>query len=272
MSHEFARGHAAAHGYDSVQMGDTRYTWGELLDEVERASARTDRGKIGSADLYVKDADPEFAVMEEIATVALSYLDIDHTGSFYDDSTGEVVQEAVGDDALELYEHDTARRNSSCSPEDIRARIGECLQGADAGPRVSPASFYDAFTAKYVLGDDDIGGNMLDDGRGRVQAIDFKFGGRPIEAVDQHVRDRASDAADYLDIDFSRDRFYNHIEDRVEHVDTAALERSIVTRLGPRNATEHREQIDTVIQNIEDIRDGKLWEIYAADQPGPGAT
>lgn len=222
-------------------------SWRDALESQEQvreggySEGSVHRGEVGGRTYYVKENHEGSRVRDVLAYNIMDMMGISHPSGFLDTETGELVEETVGEEAIFLENYERSQDSGRSSPD--------------------MASFYNAFTAKYVMGDGDFTENMALLPDGTVMPFDFEIAGKPIEGgYDRRFIDHLRIRARKVGVDFSLETAYEYIEDKVEEVDMDELEQELESTLPEGLDESTRRDIEKVKSNLRHIKSGLLEE------------
>ncbi len=165
---------------------------------------------------------------------------------------------------------DEAREASvmeSAGAEDV-SPVGRYRQGGDDH---RPEDYRAAVAGKILVGDTDLGGNVVTSSDGEFHPIDFDLAGGDLARKDERVANadtgldesydglwdkvasRATSNARHFDYDYDSDGVASHTRSLAESVDPDALERGLTD-----NPNLSRRRRETVIDNVRALRRGDL--------------
>lgn len=207
--------------------------------------------------VYIQEASDNWDRKDELthlqAKTTMDHLDVRAPNMHYNAEEDVILMEDIGE--------------NSNRPNRKAVESGELYANADK------EKFLDAICAKYVVGDTDLSGNIMLDDNGEFYPIDYDLAGSKLtdkkemaNNPDRHayhedgLLGKMMETIDYhfnshLDQEVTEDDIVEKLEELVEDLDIEELEDNFERLDG-----EGGEIGNAIIQNINDIREGTLWE------------
>lgn len=215
---------------------DALETRTELVEE-DYNQGSVYRGSVGNSIYFVKEDKTGSRRVDALAYTVMDEMGVPHADGFYDQDTEELVEQEIDATGL-LKEYDG---------------------GEPGAPRLSSTGLYDALVAKYVLGDPDLTENMAVGPAEDVTPFDCELAGDRIDrGFDDRFLDHVAVITDSHGIDFTPERFYDVVRDRVDRIDLDRVRDRKAQLLTDSTATDVARRMEGIVHNIELIRGGWL--------------
>jgi len=210
------------------------------------------------------------------------YVTLDTSQTAGDTLESAAIVDEVSDAIGEADDPDAERPSfpEVAVDEAREASVMESVGAADAGPVSryrgggddhSAADYRAAIAGKVLVGDTDLGGNVVTSSDGEFHPIDFDLAGADLARKDDRVADadtgineshdglwdkvthRANTNTRYFDYEFDRDEVRDHTRSLAASIDPDALEQRLTD-----NPNLSRRVSETVTDNVRALRRGEL--------------